>query len=188
MRLFLAIDLPPQLRAEVERRTAGLRPRLPAARWVPARNLHLTLVFLGEQPASAVVRLREELAPAVRRLPVFRLRLSGAGAFPPGRPARVAWLGVDAGEPVCELQGAVEAAAGAALGLGPERRPFHPHLTVARCRRPWGREAVAAWQAGWPAALGEPFAVERTVLYRSHLGPAGADYEAQDSYPLEVAA
>ena len=95
MRLFVAIEIPEPVCREVKRRVAGLRDRLPRARWVDPEVLHLTLLFLGEVAAERVEGLATALRAAFAPVPPLGLRLRGAGTFPPGRPARVAWVGVE---------------------------------------------------------------------------------------------
>ena len=69
--------------------------------------------------------------------------------------------------------------------LQPEARTYHPHLTVARCSRPWPRRAAEAWVEAFPSLVGEPFEVGAGHLIRSRLGRGGATYEIVGSYPLE---
>lgn len=184
LRLFVALDLPEAHRREIARRSAGLAARLPPARWVPADNLHLTLVFLGATAEERLPDLRAALAPAFAGRGPLRLEVAGAGTFPPGRPARIAWVGLRGGPELLALQGRVAAAAADCLGLEPERRPFHPHVTLARPRKPWSRRAGEELERSFAGVLGEPFAVEEGVLYRSETAPGGSVYTAVERFPL----
>ena len=194
MRLFLAADLDERARAAVagavtKFRTLAERERPGSARgvgWVDARNLHLTLHFLGEVGEDRLRLLREALAPALD-LPRPRIGLAGWGVYPPKGPARVIWLGVAAG---AEALGAAHAALGQRLrsaGLTPESRPFSPHLTVGRVRVPagpyWGRLA-----GGVPPDPVCEWALHACTLFQSHLSPAGPAYEALLSIPFAGAA
>lgn len=186
MRLFVALEIPEPVRREVSRRMAGLRERLPKARWVDPAAIHLTLVFLGEvADAKDVDRLAAALRAAFAPFPPMTLRLSEAGTFPPGRPARVAWLGVDAPDELEDLQAAAVRAAAEAVGHEPEDRPYHPHVTLARCPSPWGKDIVAKLSAAFPAEVGPPFAVDRGVLMESKLSPRGARYRVVVELPLQ---
>jgi len=92
LRLFIAIDLPAELRSTV----AGLCRGVAGARWVRHEQFHITLRFLGDTAEERLTDLRERLHQVA--VPGFSLRLKGAGVFPPpgGRkPARVLWLGLD---------------------------------------------------------------------------------------------
>jgi len=184
LRLFLALDLPGEHRREIGERAARLRSRLPAARWVRPEILHLTLAFLGAVDAARVAELSAAVAPAFGRAEPMVLAVEGGGTFPPARPARVAWVGIEGGPALPALQREVSAAALGALGLAPERRPFHPHVTLARPRRPWNRSAGDELARAFEGRLGEPFEVTEGVLYRSDLGPGGARYTVLERFPL----
>ena len=149
MRLFIALRLPAAVREPLAETAARLRPALPPARWVPVANLHLTLRFLGETDSGRVAGLGRALAGVFGARAPFRLRLRDGGCFPLGRPARVAWVGFESSGELLELQAAVAAAVAGQLGAEPggggAGRPFHPHLTLARPRRPWPRAAVERW-------------------------------------------
>ena len=184
LRLFLALDLPEAHRREIGERAARLRSRLPAARWVRPEALHLTLAFLGSVEAARVPELSAAVAPAFAAVDPLTVTVGGGGTFPPGRPARVAWVGLDAGPDLPALQRAVSSAAFAALDLEPEGRPFHAHVTVARPRRPWNRRASEDFVRVFEATVGEAFEAREGVLYRSELGPGGSRYTALERYPL----
>lgn len=171
-RLFVAIQPPDYVIDAVERLrlaeagSAGLD-------WVAPEKLHLTLAFLGETEPD---RQRE----IVRRLPEvavnpFYLALEGLGVFPrKGRP-QVLWAGFAPVDPLLfQLHGKIERI-GLDLGFEPDRRRFHPHVTIARCR-PRAAPAVASIlkkQAHFGTA---PFQVNEVVLFASRLGPGGAVY------------
>lgn len=184
LRLFLAIELPESHRSAVARSLAGVRDDLPPARWVREENLHLTLVFLGDTEPDRVPVLTAAVHPAFAAVPRFESALTVPGTFPPERPARVAWIGLRSGPELESLQRSVARSAAGALGLEPERRAFHSHVTVARPKKPWtrgAREIFGRVAEGLPA---EPFEVTEGVLYRSELGPGGARYSAVERFPL----
>lgn len=184
LRLFVALDLPGRHRGALARRLVEVEPDLPPARWVREENLHLTLVFLGSTGPDRVPDLAAALFPAFAAVPRFEAALGAAGTFPPQRPARVAWVGLRAGPALAALQANVARSAADALGVEPEARPFHAHVTVARPKRPWNRracETFARVSEGLPA---EPFTVEEGVLYRSALGPGGSRYSVVQRFAL----
>ena len=169
MRLFVAVDLPD---AAVERLAGHGRTLADAGGWraIEAPAIHVTLVFLGEQPREVVEPISAALADAWR--PVGRLRLGSELRLPPRRPRVVAIAVEDPRGELTRLQADVSARL-AALGLhAPERRRFLAHATVARrTRGPEGRVAALEPEA-------EEFAVSSLALYASRLSPAGARYEA----------
>lgn len=185
-RLFVALDLPVAYRREIGRRAAALRRELPPARWVRPEAMHLTLAFLGDTPVARVDDLAGALGPAFATAPALELSLAGGGAFPPRRPARVAWVAVTGPAALPALQRRVAETAAAALGGSVERKPFHAHVTVARPRRPWSQRVVERFAAEFEPPVGEPFTVREGVLYRSRLDPGGAIYTPLARFPLDV--
>jgi 2'-5' RNA ligase len=127
-RLFVSLDLP----ATVADSLVRLDPHLRGARWLAADKMHLTLGFFGNVAAEAEAKLHESLRAI--RFTAFFLPLCGLGVFPArGRP-RIIWIGVGAGHPhLFQLRKRVNDAA-VAVGLAADLRPWHPHITLARCQ------------------------------------------------------
>lgn len=195
MRLFLALELPPPLLKDIAAQVDRHRSSFPPARWVKAERMHLTLVFLGETPPAAQTALAECLRGVFAPRSPFTLTVAGAGGFPPRRPPRVLWLGVQADPPAAlgDLQKACRRAIVAALpSLELEERPFRPHLTLARCPQPWSPEDLerfeSTFQGSPDGAWGEPFAVREGVLIHSQLLPSGPRYLTLGRFPLAGAA
>lgn len=187
MRLFVALRVPSPVLQHLAETAAALRAELPPARWVPVANLHLTLMFLGEIAADRVEGLGEALTRCFASRGPFQLRLRDGGCFPPRRPARVAWVGFEPAPELEELQTAVAGALTDRLDLAAERRRFHPHLTLARPRRPWPRAAAEAWRRAFAGTQGPAFEVTEGHLMRSRLDPGGARHESLGLYPLSAA-
>lgn len=185
MRLFVALEVPDPPRRDVRRRMDGVRDRLPRARWADPDNVHLTLLFLGETAEGDLPALAAGLRQAFARCPPLEMRLVGGGTFPPGRPARVAWVGVEAPDELMTLQADVARAAVEALGFEPEERPYHPHVTLARCPSPWRRDAVEKFTNAFTGAVGQPFVAFHGTLFESRLSPKGARYRAVEVFPME---
>ena len=144
----------------------------PDFRWTPAANLHLTVRFIGTVERSVVDGIAGRLDEL--GLPAFDLEPGELGTFKRGRLVRVVWLQLRAGgQQARDLAGQVEAECVRA-GLAPEARPFQPHLTLARARPRDGSTLPAL--PSIPTELA-PWRAEELVLYRSHLGRAGAVYE-----------
>ena len=151
----------------------------PELRWVGNEQLHLTLRFIGEVERPVA----DDIALALTRIrsDPFALSVSGVGLFE-HRSRGALWAGVLPKEPVVALAAKVDRACIAA-GIEPERRAFHPHITLAR----WKRDSAAATQAFLDrnrALASPPFAVDRFILYESHLSRHGPHYEAVADYPL----
>src|SRR6202171_6335202 len=144
MRIFIGIDLDPEVRTRIERFIEGVEGFAPDARWVRPESLHITLKFIGEQPPDRVEAITERL----RRVKgnAFEIRAGGYGFFPTAKAPRVFWIGIHTGPQLAELAESIDIAT-AELGIPREDRPFNPHLTLARAgggRRsgsPKGRKA-----------------------------------------------
>ncbi len=151
----------------------------PELGWVKDDNLHLTLRFIGEVERP----LAQDIAAALGaiRIAPFALSLDGVGRFD-RRNGGALWAGVSPKEPVAALAAKVERACISA-GLDPERRAFHPHITIARFRRQSAAFADALIARN-RALASPPFEVDRFILYESHLSRHGAHYEAVASYSL----
>jgi len=180
MRCFVAVDLSDAVRGalgDVQRR---MREEADGAdvRWVAMANAHLTLKFLGQVDETRRDELVLALGRAVAGCPPIGLEARGMGAFPSVRRARVVWAAITTGaaELVC-LAASVDAAF-APLGFPAEQRPFTAHITLGRVRSPRGLARLGeAIERARDADVGR-WSVDRVVLYRSHLRPRGAVYEA----------
>jgi 2'-5' RNA ligase len=143
MRLFLALNLTPEVRRCIHDATHALRAAGPDARWVDESKLHLTLKFLGEQPETLVTPLSTALDHAAGRSRELDLQFGAIGAFPNFRRPRVVWFGV-APDPKLELLHHDVEVACEGLGLGVDGRPFRPHVTLARVDKDDGTLRQAA--------------------------------------------
>jgi 2'-5' RNA ligase len=184
LRLFVAFALPDEVRGAMRRRLGRLRSLLPQSRWVDPDNAHLTLAFLGHHPEAKLEPLSDALRSTFARYPSLPLRLHGGGTFPQGRPARVAWVGVKGPPELLPLQHDVADAAAGVLDWEPEKRPFHPHVTLTRCNPTWPRAQVERFHSEVQGSWGEEFVAAEGVLYRSRLSPRGAQYEVLVRFPL----
>lgn len=172
LRLFIAVDPSEEACDAVVTALSPWRDAIPGARWGSRDGWHVTLKFLGAAPADQVDRVVEMVSVAAAHVTPFETRLSGLGAFPARGPARVLWAGLDdrSGH-LAGLASAIDRAL--AASFPPERRPLHPHLTVARL------DPARRIPDGFVATAVEPvaFPVDRVCLYRSHLGGGPARYE-----------
>ena len=187
MRLFLAINLPAAVIAAIDTEIAPLRAAAPALRWIPPERWHLTVRFLGEQPLESVPGIRDALDEATSRHGDAPVSLSGIGAFPNFRRARVVWLGV-APDPKLEILHHDVESACVALGMEPEGRPFRPHLTLARVPAGTGEaELRALSRAARTVRYSEVVDAATVDLMASELAPDGPRYRLLHSSPLGAA-
>lgn len=133
MRLFVAFDLPAEVRQALGELIAQLCPLCPKARWVRSQSMHLTLKFLGhvdDQAEAQLAAIRSALAAVHSPAPV-EMQFRGVGFFPDARRPRVVWCGIDSSPNIVPLAADISRAL-EPLGFPPEDRPFVPHLTLAR--------------------------------------------------------
>ncbi len=179
LRLFVALELPPEVRAVLVAGQEGLATQQLSVRWVDPDSAHLTLKFLGSVASVEVDAVTVAMQQAVSGHAPFTLQTTSLGAFPNVRQPRVVWLGFDGAlQMLHSLQQDIERWI-APLGYPTEQRPFSPHLTLGRTqkdattiqRTAIGRavqQASAPTQATWT--------VDSVSLMRSTLLPQGPVY------------
>lgn len=175
-RLFVALDLPGAVRAGI---ASWARKSLvdPALRPVRPESLHITLAFLGWLPEKEIPRLGQIVEACGGVAP--SIQLSGPVQRPErGRPRLFALPAESPG--AIALQATLE---GELVGVGlyeTEKRPFWPHVTVARVRREERGSkrpaSVSKLPEAVPQGLLQPAVCRRMTLYRSELQPQGAQY------------
>jgi RNA 2',3'-cyclic 3'-phosphodiesterase len=129
MRIFIALDIPADIRVSLADYMERARALAPEGRWARVEGLHVTLKFVGNVRDAVVEQIKAALA-SVKSAP-FAVRFEGMGFFPNSKAARVFWAGVDGGEDLPRLAAVIDAAL-AKIGISPEERQYHPHLTLAR--------------------------------------------------------
>jgi 2'-5' RNA ligase len=194
MRIFVGIDLDVEVRARIERFLEGVQGFAPEARWVRPESLHITLKFIGEQPAERVEAISARLGRVESS--AFEIRSAGYGFFPTAKAPRVFWIGIQAGPQLAELAEAIDAAT-AELGIPREGRAYSPHLTLARGG---GRSGSPKWRKGDGSnatfamlekrlgAMGEldfgTMMAREFILYQSQLSPGGSKYTRLQRFPM----
>ncbi len=176
MRLFVALDLPD----EVKDQLSGLAGGLPGMRWVPRANYHLTLRFIGETPPFRAEEVDEALS-AIRARP-FALRLLAPGIFERNGQVQSLHVTAERTEELAHLQGKIETALQRA-GFPAEKRRFAPHVTLGRAGAVPVPKLVAFLQAHSLFRAPE-VTVERFTLFSSVLGKEASHYTPEVDYPL----
>jgi RNA 2',3'-cyclic 3'-phosphodiesterase len=180
MRVFIAIDVPTEIRQRLAAIQDRLRPASSAARWVSTDSIHITLKFVGEIPEGR----REDIDSALTGLSWLPMSIAvrGIGFFPGVRSPRILWAGVEC--PTMEgLANEVDTRLVQA-GFDSEKRAFRAHLTLARTKER-RLESVLVKTA---EPLGETefgtFVADRCYLYQSTLRPGGSVYTRLKEYKL----
>ena len=184
MRLFVAINLPPETRDAIYADASVLRSATSAVRWTAATSLHITLKFLGEQPESLLPDLRaamEAVSRAHRRVDV---QTTSFGAFPNFRRPRVVWVGMTGETELRALANDIDRAF-VPFGIAPESREFRAHLTLGRVKEELSvAESAALSAAARQASPARGVPVRTIDLMRSELGPGGSRYSVLAAAPL----
>ena len=186
MRTFIGIDLPGEwVRALSQARTVFREGggEWARGRWVPAENLHITLNFLGELEPGAADSLSQELTSVCKTRMPFCLPLIDP-VVPVHSMARATmmWALFDDPQGTCaDLVGAIATVA-TGYGIAPETRPYVPHVTLVRARRPSRVDQLLRADASNAirSALGEAdpsVSVREITVYSSTLRRAGATYQ-----------
>jgi RNA 2',3'-cyclic 3'-phosphodiesterase len=188
IRAFVAIYPGREILGELESAQKRLREAVSSARirWLPSEQIHLTLQFLGDVESGRLEEFRQALRAVGERHGPISLRAESAGCFPDERRPRIIWAGLT-GE--VERLGALKEGtdrALAPLGFVPEKRPFHPHLTLARVKEVRAGEAaeVARALAGFREAWFGEWQAGELHFMRSELSPGGAVYSALFTIPF----
>jgi RNA 2',3'-cyclic 3'-phosphodiesterase len=210
MRIFIGIDLDPEVRSRIERFLEGVQGFASDARWVRPESLHITLKFVGEQSQERVAAITEGLGQI--KSDQIEIHFAGYGFFPSAKAPRVFWIGVEAGGQLAALAESIDAAT-AKLGVPREDRPYSPHLTLARrtlagrtlaggtsSRRGGGSGSPKRSRGDGPntifatleerlAAIGQidfgTMMAREFILFRSELSPGGSKYTKLQSFPLQ---
>lgn len=176
-RVFCAVELPAEVRARLEEHILRLRKEVPdaVASWSRVENIHLTLKFFGNVAVRRIEKISAVAERVVKQFSTFQIGVGETGVFPRPSRAQVLWIGVsDASGQLSALHEKFEDEC-AAEGFEKENRPYRPHLTIARLRKPEGARHLA------DAHLQMQFEtiqvnVEELVVFRSELSPKGSRY------------
>lgn len=184
-RNFIAIEIPGHLRATVIDYIKQLRDKAPDVRasWSREDNLHLTLKFLGEVPVAQIGDVSAAASAAARASGPFELILAGSGVFLTRRKPNVLWIGIeDPRGGLHSVQQRLEEEC-AMRGFTRDARAYHPHLTIARLRKPHGaRDLAVAHRVSDFAA--QTFTAKEIIVFRSELLPQGSRHTAISRHAL----
>lgn len=185
MRTFVAVPLPEPIRKGLSAVSRELKSLDLHASFPLPESMHLTLKFLGEIAESKAVVVKEALDRLGDQCSAFQVEVRELGVFPHLGNPRVVWAGVGRVDPLWDLQRRVEQEL-KPLGFSPEKKPFHPHLTLARIksRKNIVRLIEYVEQQGRDVRIGE-FGVAEFHLYQSFLKPQGAEYRVLSTCRLK---
>jgi len=187
MRIFLAINPSADVRRRVWEATAPLRESSPEISWIPEPKIHLTLKFIGELSEEGLASLTTAMSEIARTHAAPTVHLASVGAFPAFRRPRVIWMGIEPDPKLELLHHDVELACDR-LGHELEGRPFRPHLTLGRVRRPLADEPLKALRmAAKRIRFTDEFFARTIDVMQSVPGPGGSTYSVAASAPMRGA-
>ena len=184
MRLFVAAEIPKELRERLGRLQEVLRSLPLSVRWTSPQGVHFTLRFLGEVGIERLEMIAAVLRPVAASQPPLSLEAGGVGTFPEkGVNPRVIWAGIRGEvEAAVRLQDSIDGGL-ETIGLAREERPFRPHLTLGRARGPARGPCRPILERYVSEQLGS-FRVGDIVLFESRLSPEGPSYRPIERFPL----
>jgi len=185
IRLFLAFELPPDIKRVITEVSRTGRELPLGLRWIKSDNIHLTMVFMGNVLEEKIQSIGETAKRVCARTDPFDVSPGGLGFFGNRRHPRVLWMGLNGdiyrmGRFRDALQKSLKP-----FGIKMERRPFKPHLTLGRFKkgaRPWPH--LDHMISEYANLRGRACSLENLVLFKSDLTPGGAVYTKLDVWPL----
>jgi 2'-5' RNA ligase len=188
IRCFIAIEIEEEIRKEIARVQQRLKKELrgneSGIKWVPPENIHLTLKFLGNVSDQDIPEICNAVSRAASEFQPFSFGVGTCGSFPPNRPARVLWIGINQGQPeLKQLAKRVDHWVNK-LGFPLEKRAFSGHLTLARIRQPnVGKAVLRVAEQTTIETLGQQ-TVSAITVFQSDLRPGGPIYTPLHHVPL----
>ncbi|GAA0429974.1 RNA 2',3'-cyclic phosphodiesterase [Lentibacillus halophilus] len=158
---FIAIPLSEQWKQWLAVRQSEIKRQLPYKQWTHRDDLHVTMKFLGPVADSDLDMLLEQLH-GLETIFAFHVHAGELGTFGNPSAPRVLWTGVEKTPDLINLHQCVEAAA-ADAGFQPEKRPFKPHITLAK---KWNgsKMDMKPWQERYSTQ--HVFTVDQVTVYR----------------------
>ena len=183
MRTFIAVELPEQIKKQIEVLQAPLKKTNAFVSWVKPGNIHITLKFLGEVPEEKIDEVFSATEAALRDVKGFKTNLKGMGAFPDLRRPRVIWVGAGKrGEELGDMAARIEDEL-KKIGYPKEKRKFSAHFTVGRVKSPKNIQTLMEMVTSTDFET-EDIEVNEVTVMRSQLHPAGAIYTPLKKIPL----
>jgi len=177
IRSFIAIEVPPDVQEALGRIEERLRSAEAQVGWVEPCNIHLTTKFLGDVGEPDIPEVCEVMKSAALHTRPFELEVAGLGAFPAGGTPRVVWCGVRGElEPLAKLVEEIEQGVADEVGIRPEYRPYHPHLTLGRVKSARNADRLKAVMLECAPAEAGSFTADSLTLFMSELRRDGSVY------------
>jgi len=185
IRSFIAIELPPQIKAEIEEIQNKLKASGSDVRWTRPEGIHLTLKFLGSVEQERIPEILNIIERCSTGNNSFVLEVCSLGAFPNERNPKVVWVGTkdDSGN-LGKLQKTLEKGL-SNIGFKEEKRAFSPHLTLGRVKSPKKKRELAQKLEDYRQCECGTFEAKEVCLLKSELKPGGAVYTILRTFTLQ---
>ncbi len=180
-RIFVAIDIPEDVRGVIVNHISYLNKAFPHARvkWERAEKFHITMKFFGDADEPLMEKIEELVATAAASVAPFKLTAQGPGSFR-RRESAVLWIGV---EEFARAVGTLARIAKCLKDDDQQTRRFHPHITIARIKKPVpARELIDAHDRA--ALQPREFLVDHLTIYESKLLQTGSVYSVVSRHRL----
>lgn len=183
MRCFIAIDLPEELKRQIELVINLIAPLSKDIKWVPSENIHLTVKFLGEVKEDRLPEIEQRLRDICRIHAPFSISVRGTGAFPNEKSPNVIWIGVNKSDRLKSLYLDIDNSLSEA-GFEKESRKHSPHLTIGRVKSRKDILQVMNSLHEFRSKLFGNADVVEVHLMKSILRPSGSEYSKVRSFRL----
>ncbi|MCS7250295.1 MAG: RNA 2',3'-cyclic phosphodiesterase [candidate division WOR-3 bacterium] len=177
IRSFIALEIPEEIKNEIYQYIENFKKDNLPIKWVEKENLHITLVFLGEQDLNFLNKVKEILKKLSSNFKSFYINLANFGFFPNAKKPRVFWIGIKKNKELIvkmaeELNRELKK-----IGFKPEEREFSPHLTIGRFKAVFNSEKYLSLKYE-----SKDFLIDKITLFKSTLTPQGPIYEVIENY------
>ncbi len=183
MRCFIAIDIPASIKEAIDNITGKLSRSSADIRWIPSKNVHLTLKFLGEVEDAVLPDIEKRISISCEAMGAFSINIRGIGAFPDFKHPNVLWMGIDRSNSLEDIYLSIEDSL-KEMGFEKDNRRFSPHLTIARIKDRKGIDTVFKELYTYKDTFFGSIDVNEVLLMKSVLKPAGAEYFKLSGFKL----
>jgi len=185
MRIFIAVELPEEVKAEIGKIVESLKSIEAGVKWVEEKNVHITLKFLGEVKDNDVERLKDIVKDVVADTKIFEVDYKGLGTFPEGKTPRVIWVGIKKGtDELKKIADSLEVLLSKS-GFRKEEREFSAHITIGRVKE---KRNIGELKKSIEEKKNTKFGkstVGHITIMKSTLSPKGPIYEVVEKIPLK---
>ncbi|RPJ78295.1 MAG: RNA 2',3'-cyclic phosphodiesterase [Deltaproteobacteria bacterium] len=184
IRSFIAFDLPEEILESIRDVQEQVKKRGVKLKWVPVKNIHLTMKFIGDIQVDLVDKVANMMAESVEGFDAITLSANGMGVFPGLHRPKVLWIGMDGEvDRLDRLQKALDKKL-SLIGIQAEKRPFTGHLTIGRAKENLNMVSLKESLRLFYDFQTRPFKINEMKLFQSELLPTGAVYSCIKSVVL----